>query len=444
LRWDVVEAASEHDRLRLVFSVLPDELFMQFLEKRRGHGRNDYPIRPMWNALIAGVVYRHPSAASLLSELRRNRELLQVCGFDPMLGSDAAPSEDAFGRFLDVVVEHREWITQMTSELLKRLGEHLPDLGRHLAADSKAIASYGSPVRDASKRARRDGRRDLDADHGVKTYRGARQDGSAWEKVVRWFGYKLHVIVDSRYELPVTFKVTKASRADVSELMPMVEQLAADQPEIGKRAKELAADKGYDSGKVNEELHSKHGIKPVIDTRALWKEEKTRPVATDRPDSFVYDERGRVHCVCPREGQVREMAFAGFEKGRETLKFRCPAAAYGCECAGRKECESLADVGTWGRTLRIPLDLDRRIFTPLARSTYAWKAAYARRTAVERFNSRIDSVLGFEVHYIRGQAKMEARVGLAIMVYLAMALGRVEADQADLMRSFAAPVRRAA
>jgi hypothetical protein len=100
LRWDVVEAASEHDRLRLVFSVLPDELFMQFLEKRRGHGRNDYPIRPMWNALIAGVVYRHPSAASLLSELRRNRELLQVCGFAPMLGSDAAPSEDAFGRFL--------------------------------------------------------------------------------------------------------------------------------------------------------------------------------------------------------------------------------------------------------------------------------------------------------------------------------------------------------
>ena len=185
-------------------------------------------------------------------------------------------------------------------------------------------------------------------------------------------------------------------------------------------------------------------FKPVIDTRALWKAEPTRPVVGDRPDSFVYDERGRVHCVCPVEGKVREMAFAGFEKDRDTLKYRCPAAAYGCDCAGRKECEALADVGDWGRTLRVPLDLDRRIFTPLARSSYAWKTAYARRTAVERFNSRIDRVLGFELHFIRGQAKMQARIDLAFLVYLAMALARVQSDQADLMRSFTAPVRMAA
>jgi hypothetical protein len=444
LRWDVVEATSDLGRLSLVLTALPDEEFMRFLESRRGHGRNDYPVRAMWNAVVAGIVYRHASMASLLSELRRNRELLQVCGFDPMRGSDAAPSDDAFGRFVDVLVEHRDWIARMGAAVLKRLGELLPDLGKRLAADSKAIASYGSPVRDAKKRARRDGRRDLDADHGVKTYRGIREDGSSWEKVVRWFGYKLHVIVDSQYELPVTWKLTTASRPDVTELVPMVEQLEAAQPVIAARAAELAADKGYDSGTVNETLYEKHGIKPVIDTRALWKAEPTRPVVGDRPDSFVYDERGRVHCVCPVEGKVREMAFAGFEKDRDTLKYRCPAAAYGCDCAGRKECEALADVGDWGRTLRVPLDLDRRIFTPLARSSYAWKTAYARRTAVERFNSRIDRVLGFELHFIRGQAKMQARIDLAFLVYLAMALARVQSDQADLMRSFTAPVRMAA
>jgi len=74
--WDKIDAASDMQRLVLVLSVLEDEAFMRFLEGLRGRGRDDYPIRPMWNAMIAGIVFRHPSAASLLCELRRNRELL--------------------------------------------------------------------------------------------------------------------------------------------------------------------------------------------------------------------------------------------------------------------------------------------------------------------------------------------------------------------------------
>ena len=443
-RWTDVEAAGDFERLRLVLSALPDERFMRFLEKRRGHGRNDYPVRPMWNLLVAGLVFRHPSMASLLDEARRNLALLDACGFDPMLGCDATPSDDAFGRFVALVARHREWLLEMFDEVVRKLAKHLPDLGRRLAMDSKSIASFGSPVGDERKQKQQDGRRDLDANWGKKTYAGVREDGSAWDKTVRWFGYKLHLVVDSRHELPLAFTVTKASASDAGQALPLVEQLETRQPVVAARAEELAADKGYDSGKLNETLYEDHGIKPVIDTRALWKEEKTKPVQTERPDSFVHDERGRVFCVCPRTEAVKEMAFDGFEKGRGTLKYRCPAAAYGCECAGRKECEALAEVGAWGRTVRIALDRDRRIFTPIARSTYKWKHAYARRTAVERVNSRLDRVLGFEQHFIRGQAKMEARVGLALLAMVAMALGRIEANQADLMRSFAAPVRRAA
>ena len=92
--------------------------------------------------------------------------------------------------------------------------------------------------------------------------------------------------------------------------------------------------------------------------------------------------------------------------------------------------------------LRVPLELDRRIFTPIGRHTAKWEKAYDRRTAVERVNSRIDRVLGFEEHFIRGQAKMETRVTLALIVMLAMALGRIRANQAELMRSLTAPVRR--
>jgi hypothetical protein len=94
--------------------------------------------------------------------------------------------------------------------------------------------------------------------------------------------------------------------------------------------------------------------------------------------------------------------------------------------------------------VRVPLDHDRRIFTPIARPSAKWRKAYDRRTAVERVNSRIDCVLGFEHHTIRGQAKMEVRIGLALVIMLAMALGRVRVGQLDQLRSLVAPVRLAA
>ena len=44
-----------------------------------------------------------------------------------------------------------------------------------------------------------------DANVGKKTCRGRREDGTVWEKIIKWFGCKLHLIVDAVYELPVLF-----------------------------------------------------------------------------------------------------------------------------------------------------------------------------------------------------------------------------------------------
>ena len=450
--WQQIDASSDLDRLRLVLSALPDEPLVRFLEQRRGRGRDDYPVRPMWNALVAGIVFQHPSAAALIRELWRNAELRQLCGFDPLRGMGAAPSDDALGRFLELMLGHRDKLTEMFHQLVNELSLELPDLGRRLAVDSKGIRSAGKPVKDEEKQKEPDGRRDLDADWGTKTYKGSRADGTVWEKVIRWFGYKLHLLVDSIYELPLGFKLTEASASDTPELVPLVEELEEQHEELAERAEQLAADKAYDSADIKAELYDEHGIVPVIDNRELWKEEpgKPRVLFGDRVDVVLYDEQGKVYCQPPAErrgaDELREMAFVGFEKDRGCLKYRCPAAFNGFECQGRAECEQLAPlgVGEFGRTVRVPLDMDRRIFTPIARPSGKWDKAYDRRTAVERVNSRIDRVLGFEQHFIRGKSKMEGRVCLALVVMLAMALGRIRANQAELMRSLTAPVRRTA
>ena len=107
------------------------------------------------------------------------------------------------------------------------------------------------------------------------------------------------------------------------------------------------------------------------------------------------------------------------------------------ECRGYAQC---AD-GTKGKIVRIPLDMDRRIFVPIVRSSYKWQRIYNGRTVVERVNSRIDLSFGFEHHFIRGKATMELRVGLALVVMLSMALAKIKRDQKKDMRSL---IKRAA
>ena len=159
----------------------------------------------------------------------------------------------------------------------------------------------------------------------------------------------------------------------------------------------------------------------------MWKDpDKTRMLSGY--DNVVYNFKGTVSCYCPKTNKKKEMAYGGFEKDRKALKYKCPAKAYGSECRGREKCSAKSG-------LRIPLSLDRRIFTPVARSTYKWKTLYKKRTAVERVNSRLDVSFGFENHTIRGNQKMSMRITLAFIIMLSLAVGWTKEGRPDLIRS---------
>ena len=422
-------AESDTGRLGLVLKTMQDEEIMKKLEISRGNGRDDYPIRAVWNSVIAGVVYEHRSIESLRRELLRNGELRDICGFDPILGSKAVPTARAYSHFLKKIMECREDIEKIFHNLVEEVKDELGDYGKYLGVDSKGLGSFGKEKGNKG----RDGRRDIDGDWGRKEYKGEREDGSKWEKIVKWFGYKVHVLADTQYELPINYKVTRASKNDG----PMLEELMEDSEdrhgEIIERAEELSGDRGYDSAGNNEMLWDRYKIKPLIDIRNMWKDaEETRALYEERADNIVYNFRGEVFCQCMVSGREQEMAYMGFEKGRETLKYRCPAAAYGLKCESRHRC---GENSGYGRIVRIPLESNRRIFTPIARSSYAWRRKYKRRTALERINSRLDVSFGFEHHFIRGLAKMEVRVGLAMVVMLSMALGSIRNREKEKMRS---------
>jgi len=422
--WEEIEDLGDLKRLKLVLESLPDEALMRELEKKRGHGRNDYPVRPMWNSILAGVVFGHESTASLRRELLRNAQLRYVCGFDVLRGVSAVPTPSAYTHFLEALMEEEGYLERMLDELVDALSEVLPDWGQTLAVDSKAIRSC---ARRAPKVTQRDGRRDVDADKGTKTSWKRDKDGTLYQRVKSWFGYKLHLIVDANYDLPVAYEVSKASTADVRQGRKMLSELAQRHPGIVEQCEIFTGDKAYDDGKLIRELWDEHEIKAVIPIRDLHKDgEETWLV--EGTQNVVYDYAGHVMCCCPKTGTLSPMAFGGFEKDRETLKYRCPARHYKMECPGRAQCPIQGAV-------RIKLSQDRRVFTPLARSSYAWEEEYRKRSAVERVNSRLDVSFGFERHFIRGIKKMKLRCGLALIVMLAMALGRIKEKQRDRMRS---------
>lgn len=424
-KWQDVEAKSDLERLRLVVDYLPDEALMEKLEKHRKWGRDDYPIRPVWNSVLAGIVYQHESVESLRRELLRNGELREQCGFDPHKGSEAVPPSWVYTRFLKLLFKFKTEIDGMFDHLVDELKALLPDLGFTVAVDSKGVDSAGRPT----KKSERDGRRDTDANWGKKIYRGKREDGTLWEKVVNWFGYKIHLLVDTKYEMPIGYRVTRASASDCPELLPLVEALREKHPQIHRDIDTAAGDKGYDSEENCRRLYDEHGIKPVIDIRRMWRDKETKLLDPGCADNIVYDEVGTVYCICPKTGEQRPMSYGGFEKDRMALKYICPVKAYGLTCSGSDEC------GHAMKSERVSLEIDRRIFTPVSRSSYAWEREYKKRTAVERVNSRLDVSFGFEKHFIRGQKKMEVRVGLALCVMLAMAVGRIKEEHQELMRS---------
>lgn len=458
--WNDVDLLPELQRLSLVLDYLPDEAIVQALEEKRQGGRNDYPVAAMWRAVIAGIVFQHESMASLIRELSRNPRLLSVCGFDPLPRRQGPliPSHHNFSRFLLNLIELEEkrgLVSAMIPALTEQLMAALPDFGVHLGYDGKAIQSHSTGQKNRTT----GDTSDPDADWGKHETVGVdSRTGKPWKKVKSWFGYELHLIADTHYEIPVAFEMTEASKGESPQLRAMIHQLLREEsPRLGERCRDFSADRGLDCAETKKRLWDDYGIRPLIDTRELWREEKqapdydpsqpiTRPLYPERVDTIVYAEKGTVHCLCPHSGERRDLAFQGFEADRNTLKYRCPAAAYGLACEGQATCHRLGGVqpGQYGRIVRIPIDQDRRIFTPTPYGSPSWKKGYNRRSALERINNRIDHGYGFEKHFIRGRAKIKTRMGLALAVMMAMALGHVQAGREEQLRSLVRPIPIAA
>lgn len=409
--WDSLEDSPTHKTIKQLLEIIPDEALLNSLNEARGKGRNDVPVRVAWGVLVLSIALRHPTLEHCLGELRRNEPLRKLIGIE---SEEAVPKKWNLSRFLDRLGQepHLTHLHEIFNVMIERLGSVVPDLGRNTAGDATNLNAR----RKTEKRAAGELQEGLpQASGGRKEYT---DDAGNVTKVVEWFGFKLHLLVDVKHEVSLAYKITNTKAGDGETLPEILAEAQANLPE--GRMETLAYDKAADTNEVHE-LLSKNRIKAVIQNRSLWKEDHERMLpGHDGNSNVVYDEAGTVYCYDRVSEPIvrRRMAYIGYEPARETLKYRCPAKHEGWECPMSHICNAGK---TYGMTVRVPREIDPRRFPALPRATKKFERMYKGRTAVERVNARLKIFWGADDGNVTGSRRFFALLGVILVVHAAFA-----------------------
>ena len=394
-----IEKLGDLERLNLAFEGIDDEKLMEKLENKRKNGRDDYPVRVMWNLLIAMIVFEHKKVSTFRRELSRNSQLRRKCGLcDYGKKKHLVPPSRVFSGFIRILSEEVEEIAEIFNVQVEELYELIPNFGKKLAGDGKYIDSYAKKAPKQNQTAT-DNRTENDAKWSIKEYHYADKKGEKKVKKEYHFGFKAHIICDVETELPIAYSVTPANADEKSEMIKLLNSPLLSSEERRRIAEYLLLDRGYDSTDMIKAI-KEAGIVPVIDIRNMWKDaEETKQY---KNTNMVYNYKGDVYYV-DDNCEKHKMKYLGYDKQKKCLRYSHNQKTY-----------------------KIYTSYDERIFLPIARDSKKWGRIYKGRTAVERLNGRLDRDYMFEEHTIRGLSKMSLMVGLSMIIMNGMAVGKIK------------------
>jgi Transposase DDE domain/Transposase domain (DUF772) len=409
--WDCLEDSPSLQTIKDLLAALPDGKLLNSLRAARGKGRDDYPVSVLWGVVVLRVALRHITTEAVLAELRRNEGLRRIIGIESESG---VPNKWNMSRFEDVLGQepHRTLLKDIFNVLIQRLGIAVVDLGCDAAGDATNLSARRKEEKGAKK----------EVDEGLPQASGGRKeykdDDGKVTKVIEWFGFKLHLLVDVKHEVILSYEITDTKAGDGETLPVLLHQAQANLPE--NRIKTLAYDKAADSEGVHKRL-SREGITPLIQMRGLWQEEPERMLpGHDGSSNVVHTEDGSIYCYDKvTDPPVRHpMAYIGHEPQRGTLKYRCPAQHEGWECPMSTICN---EGRPYGKTVRVDCEHDPRRFPSLPRATKKFERMYKGRTAVERVNARLKVFWGVDDGNVTGSRRFVAQVGVVLVVHAAFA-----------------------
>lgn len=180
-----------------IFKVIPEEHLLKSLKEYYA-GRNGYTYKILWRTYVAMTVLNIPSFSALIRTLENNPFIALACG---ITNQEDIPSKFAYSRFMRKLETgyHVKLVKDIMRNLTRKCCDTLPNFAKSVAIDATDMKAWSN----GSKKHKSD----LDAGWVIKS-------GTNGKTKFVW-GYKMHLMVDTTYEIPITANVTKGNTSDV-------------------------------------------------------------------------------------------------------------------------------------------------------------------------------------------------------------------------------------
>ena len=356
-------------RLALLFETLDLHPCLKELPAKSIRGPKGYCGYALLRALVAKQLFQIPTFTLLVERLAQDLSFAYDCGF--RIG-DARPSVATFSRFYQRLSQIGALEKLFESLVTEAMEQHIVQADV-VAIDASQINAYekAHPKKQLT-------------DDGFSANWGAKRDTHGNQ--ITWFGYKLHLAIDARSELPLSLTVTPAHRHDSTQAIPLMEQLPV-------KPQAYCLDMGYDVTAIYEYAHSQ-GAKTIIPLNRRGEKEPPAGFDANRTP------------VC---SMGYPMVYWGADAKRGELKFRCPHVCGKVECPqGSSWCSS----SNYGMVVKCKIADDLRGHSLPHRSSRNWKELSNLRTSVERVFSRLKEMLGADSLKVRGLQKVRAHLTL--------------------------------
>jgi IS5 family transposase len=374
------------ERLPIFFSSLDLRPYVKELRSRSPRGADGHCRQGILRALMAAPLEGIDTFTALHHRLSSDLRFRYQCGLSL---EREAPSISTLSRVFAEITKKK---------LAKRLFEDLVAYcrqegildGSHVAIDSTAIRAF------EKKQPKRKSEQTGNANWGAKL--------DSFGNKITWFGYKLHLAVDTKSELPLALEVTPAHVHD-GELAPSLMEQAASKA----RSRFFMLDAAYDQLKIYEAARN-------VEAQAII---PLNPRREQEPPA------GMLSNGTPCCSMGYAMTYWGADG--DILKFRCPHATGKVDCPlGMAACSS----SNYGMVVKVNVKDDLRRYCNPHRDSKRWKELYNERTSAERCNSRLKSHLTADCLHVQGIEKVTTHLYLNAIVLLVCAIAGVQAAKA--------------
>lgn len=363
-------------------------------------GRTGYSNHAMICAFIVMKCEGFSQISDLLDFLSNNLIIAYYCGFNVM---DKLPSYAKFTRFIREF-DNDVLQTVMQSQVLKAVDLTLVDPS-FIALDAtpvKANVSNNSPKSFKKDKFSKNiqPKADKDCRLGVQTASN-QHDEKNYEF---YWGYKNHILVDCISGLLICELTTGANVSDSSVTLDMLKKANSFLP-LSECS--FLADKAYDVKAIYNTVRNTYNGDCFI---ALNKRNTKNPKKL--PSGNIICEAG---LAMHKDGKLSD-------NGRTRQKYRCPfkrSKSGSCPC--NHKCWNNGKKNR-GCTKYVTLPDDYRL--SIDRSSIAFKAVYALRTEIERYNSRFKQA-GCERVFVRNGNSVKNLNTLAHISLLSVAIAAV-------------------